>query len=143
MPHTLATRCPSSYAAIVATSIACAALMALSGCAATPAGIEGHVDFVARSAPVLLAGSQPPAAAAQCFEEQARFLPLSEFSRDVAAGTFTYRLRVSGMWFEQVRIAAHGSGSQAEIRLAPKLDARWQNQFDRDRAGVLRHCLGA
>ena len=113
------------------------------GCANKPAGSAGYDAFLAESVPAVWTGPRPLAEAAQCFEERAKFLPLSEFSRDGQAGTFTYRLRVSGLWFEQVRISADGSGSRAEARLASNLDARWRADFERDRISVLRQCLGA
>lgn len=94
------------------------------------------------SAPTLLKGPRTAIEAAQCFEVQGRFLPLSEFSNDSAAGRFTYRLRVSDLWFEQVRITSDGTGSLAEWRLAPNLDARWQTRFESDRLQPLRRCLG-
>jgi len=111
----------------------------LAGCAATAAGSRGHASFERESVPVELTGAQEPARAAACFEEQARFLPLSEFSRGGAR--FTYRLRVSDLWIEQVRIAPADAGARAEIRLASNLDARWRAQFDADRLQPLRRCL--
>jgi hypothetical protein len=126
-------------AAAIALSFAALA----SGCASQPAGSAGYDAFLAESMPSVWNGPRPMAEAAQCFEERAKFLPSSEFSRDSQAGTFTYRLRVSGLWFEQVRISADGSGSRAEARLAPNLDARWRGDFERDRTSVLRQCLGA
>lgn len=113
------------------------------GCASKPAGSAGYDAFLAESTPTVWTGARPMTEAAQCFEERATFLPLSEFSRDGQAGSFTYRLRVSGLWFEQVRITQDGQGSRAEARLAPNLDARWQADFERDRTSVLRACLGA
>jgi hypothetical protein len=112
---------------------------ALTGCAATSAGSRGHDNFERESVAVELTGAQAPARAAACFEEQARFLPRSEFSRDGAQ--FTYRLRVSDLWFEQVRVGPAEAGSRAEIRLASNLDARWSAQFDADRLQPLRRCL--
>ena len=113
------------------------------GCASKPAGSAGYDAFLAESVPSVWAGPRTVTEAAQCFEERAKFLPLSEFSRDSQAGTFTYRLRVSGLWFEQVRITANGAGTRAETRLAPNLDARWRVTFERDRASALRQCSGA
>lgn len=115
----------------------------LAGCANTPAGSAGYDAFLAEATTSVITGTRAPAKAAQCFEEQAKFLPLSEFSRDGQAGVFTYRLRISGLWFEQVRIVADGHGSRAETRLAPNLNARWRDSFERDRANALRLCLGA
>jgi hypothetical protein len=115
------------------------AVAALAGCAATPAGSRGYASFEQESAPVVLTGARDSAHTAACFEEQGRFLPLSEFSRD---GTqFTYRLRVSDLWFEQVRIVSTTGGARAEIRLASNLDSRWRAQFDTDRLQPLRRCL--
>jgi hypothetical protein len=113
------------------------------GCASKPAGSAGYDAFLVEATPELWSGPRPMFEAAQCFEERGTFLPLSEFSRDAQAGSFTYRLRVSGLWFEQVRITAEGQGSRAEVRLSPELDARWRDSFERDRIGVLRQCLGA
>jgi hypothetical protein len=113
------------------------------GCASQPAGSAGYDAFVVEAAPELWSGTRPMAESAQCFEERGKFLPLSEFSRDSQAGSFTYRLRVTGLWFEQVRITADGQGSRAEVRVAPNLDARWRDGFERDRFSVLRQCLGA
>jgi hypothetical protein len=127
---------------LVAVGSAVAAVL-FAGCASTPAGSAGYDAFLAEATPNVMTGTRSASAAAQCFEEQAKFLPLSEFSRDRQAGAFTYRLRVSGLWFEQVRITADGAGSRAEARLAPNLDARWRANFERDRASALRQCLGA
>ena len=119
------------------------ATILFAGCASTPAGSAGYDAFLADATTSVITGPRAPAGAAQCFEEQAKFLPLSEFSRDGQAGVFTYRLRISGLWFEQVRITADGPGSRAESRLAPNLNARWRDTFERDRADALRLCLGA
>jgi pimeloyl-ACP methyl ester carboxylesterase len=113
------------------------------GCASTPAGSAGYDAFLAEATNSVITGPRALADAAQCFEEQAKFLPLSEFSRDGQAGAFTYRLRISGLWLEQVRITADSLGSRAETRLAPNLNARWRDSFERDRASALRLCLGA
>lgn len=125
-----------------AAGTAALTLMLFTGCAATPAGSAGHDAFLADATPRVMTGPRASGEAAQCFEERARFLPLSEFSRDGQVGAFTYRLRVSGLWFEQVRITADGEGSRAEARLAPNLDARWRETFERDRVSALRQCLG-
>jgi hypothetical protein len=114
------------------------AVVALAGCA-TAAGSRGHALFERESVPVELTGTQQATRAAACFEEQGRFLPLSEFSRD--GSSFTYRLRVSDLWFEQVRIAHADAGSRAEVRLASNLDARWRARFEAERLQPLRHCL--
>jgi hypothetical protein len=125
-----------------ASAIAVVATFLCAGCASTPAGSAGYDAFLAEGTTSVVTGPRAPAEAAQCFEEQASFLPLSEFSRDGQPGVFTYRLRVSGLWFEQVRISADGQGSRAETRLAPNLNARWRDDFERDRAKALRLCLG-
>jgi hypothetical protein len=126
-----------------ASVVAIVITVLFAGCASAPSGSAGYDAFLAEATPSVMTGSRSASAAAQCFEEQAKFLPLSEFSRDSQAGGFTYRLRVSGLWFEQVRITADGAGSRAEARLAPNLDARWHASFERDRASALRMCLGA
>lgn len=114
----------------------------VSGCASKPVGSVGYDAFLAESVATVLSGPTPLADASRCFEERGKFLPLSEFSRDSQAGTFTYRLRVSGLWFEQIRLSAQGAGSRAETRLASNLDARWQATFERDRTRALNQCLG-
>lgn len=128
---------------MTALSLASALIITLAGCAARPAGSNGVDAFVNDSVPVLLSGPRAAVEAAQCFEEQAKFLPLSEFSRDPGNGQFTYRLRLTGLWFEQVRITPQDAGSQAELRVAPNLDAKWLAQLERDRLAPLRRCLGS
>jgi hypothetical protein len=118
------------------------ALSILAGCASTPAGVAGYDAFKADTLPKSMSGSRDAALAAQCFEDRAKFLPLSTFSRDPATTAFTYRLRVSGLWFEEVQITPAGAGSRAEWRVASNLDGRWLGQFERDRMEPLRQCLG-
>lgn len=114
----------------------------VAGCASGPAGVSGYDAFIAESVPTILSGVRQAQEVAQCFEDRGSFLPLSEFSRDGATGTFTYRLRVSGLWFEQVRVSPHGPGSKAEARVASNLNDRWHQSFERDRMDVLRRCMG-
>ena len=85
------------------------ALSILAGCASTPAGSSGYDAFMDGASPTSLSGSRDAAHAAQCFEDRAKFLPLSNFSRDASTTTFTYRLRVSDLWFEEVRISPDGA----------------------------------
>jgi hypothetical protein len=118
------------------------ALSIMAGCASTPAGSSGYDAFKDDASPARLDGSRDAVQAAQCFEDRATFLPLSTFSRDASTSSFTYRLRVTDLWFEEVRIMPEGAGSRAEWRLAPNLDARWLAQFERDRMAPLRQCLG-
>lgn len=114
----------------------------VAGCASGPAGVSGYDAFIAETVPITLDGTRSTREAAQCFEDRGSFLPLSEFSRDGATGALTYRLRVSGLWFEQVRITPHGPGSKAEARVASNLNDRWRQSFERDRMDVLRRCMG-
>jgi hypothetical protein len=118
------------------------ALSVLAGCASAPVGSAGFDAFMADASPSRLAGSRDAAQAAQCFEDRAKFLPLSTFSRDAATSAFTYRLRVSDRWFEEIRITPEGAGSRAALRIAPNLDAKWRGQLERDRVVPLRQCLG-
>jgi len=113
----------------------------LSACAPLAKGVSGYDNFLSQTSATVLKGPESAAVAAKCFENNARFLPLSEFSRDSAEGSFTYRLRVAGVWYEQVVIAPDSTGSRAEMRLSPALDARWQADFSRDRAAVAARCL--
>jgi hypothetical protein len=137
---TTSQRQPRSTALLLVAGVA---LSILAGCASTPAGVAGYDAFKADTMPKALIGSRDAALAAQCFEDQAKFLPLSTFSRDPATTAFTYRLRVSDLWFEEVRITPEGVGSRAEWRVASNLDAKWLGQFERDRVEPLRQCLGA
>jgi hypothetical protein len=131
-----------SRRALAQPLMAVLALSILAGCASTPAGSSGYDAFMVDSSPTSLSGSRDAVQAAQCFEDRAKFLPLSTFSRDASTNTFTYRLRVSDLWFEQVRIMPEGAGSRAEWRIAPNLDAKWLDQFERDRKAPLHQCLG-
>lgn len=115
----------------------------ISACASTQAGIQGYDNFISESKVVSITGTRPAADAAKCFENNATFLPLSEFSRDGAAGTFTYRLRLAGVWYEQVQISADGSGSRAEVHLSPRLNDKWKSRFETERGSVAARCLGA
>jgi hypothetical protein len=119
--------------------------VALAGCAAQPAGISGFDAFVKSTPAEVLSGPKPFREVVACFEQQGVFLPLSEFSRDTstqAPSSFTYRLRVSNLWFEQIRITDQADGSRAEMLIAPNLNAKWRAQFDRDRVAPLQRCLG-
>jgi hypothetical protein len=117
--------------------------LSLAGCSSTSAGVSGYDNFLQDSKSVALTGTRSAAQAARCFEEQAVFLPLSEFSRDSAEQSFTYRLRLAGVWYEQVRIEADGAGSRAESHLSPSLNDRWKVRFDADRGSVLKRCMSA
>lgn len=122
-----------------------AVALALAGCAATPAGIQGFDAFVISTPVEVLGSTKSFREVANCFEQQASFLPLSEFSRDDStqgASSFTYRLRTSGLWFEQIRITQQPNGSRVEMLIAPNLNAKWRAQFDRDRVAPLQRCLG-
>ena len=122
---------------------ALAASLTLSGCAPMAAGVSGYDNFLAESAAVVRNGTRTATQAASCFENQGVFLPLSEFSRDEANGMFTYRLRVAGVWYEQVQITADGTGSRAEIRISPRLNDKWKADFERDRVAVVKRCMNA
>jgi hypothetical protein len=106
-------------------------------------GVTGYDNFLSQTFATVRSGPQSVATAAKCFENNASFLPLSEFSRDSADGSFTYRLRVACVWYEQIRITPESNGSRLEIRLSPGLDAKWQANFERDRAAVAALCLSS
>jgi hypothetical protein len=107
------------------------------------AGVSGYDNFISESATVVRNGVRPAVEAATCFENHGVFLPLSEFSRDGANGMFSYRLRVAGVWYEQIQIAADGTGSRAEIRISPRLNDKWKADFERDRVAIATRCLNA
>jgi hypothetical protein len=113
----------------------------LSACAPLAKGVSGYDHFLSQAAATVRTGPQSAAAAAKCFETNGNFLPLSEFSRDSADGSFTYSLRVAGVWYEQVLITPEANGSRAEMRLSPGLNAKWKSDFELDRAGVAVRCL--
>jgi hypothetical protein len=127
----------------VTTLTVLAGATCLSACAPLAKGVSGYDNFLSQTAVTVQTGPQSAAAAAKCFETHASFLPLSEFSRDSAEGSFTYRLRVAGVWYEQVLITPEASGSRAEMRLSQGLNAKWQSDFERDRADVAARCLQA
>lgn len=133
---------PSLKQWFVRLTIVCSAT-SLSACAPLSKGVTGYDNFLSQTSATVLTGPLPVALAAKCFENNANFLPLSEFSRDGTDGTFTYRLRVTGVWYEQIRITPESSGSRLEIRLSPSLDAKWQSNFERDRAAVAARCLSS
>lgn len=126
----------SAVAAISSTLFLCA-------CAPLTTGVNGYDNFLRESNLTLLKGSSAAVKVANCFENQANFLPLSEFSRDSVAGSFTYRLRLAGVWYEQVRIFADAEESRVEIRLSPSLSGKWKADFDKDRGAILKQCLNA
>jgi hypothetical protein len=123
--------------------LAIAAVTTLAACSSTPAGSKGFDAFMSQAEPSLSSSPREVMQVAQCFEDRATFLPLSAFARDPSTNTFTYRLRISDLWFEEVRIAPEGEGSRAEWRVAPNLDDKWLSRFERDRIAPLRRCLGA
>lgn len=122
---------------------ALAAPLILSACAPMAAGVSGYDNFIHESATVVRTGTRPAAEAANCFENNGVFLPLSEFSRDGANASFTYRLRVAGVWYEQVQITGEGTGSRAEIRTSPRLNDKWKADFERDRVAAVKRCMNA
>jgi hypothetical protein len=80
---------------------------------------------------------------ARCFEDQAALLPMTSFIPDEAAGRTTYRLRGFGYTFEEIEFARTATGSQATIFIAPNLNDRWHQDFERDRGATLNACAAA
>lgn len=117
-------------------------LWLLQGCS-PPVGSVGQPAFLRESQPTELTGPRPPEEVARCFTARASFPPLAEFEHDASGpANFVYRLRLAGLWFEEIQILRlPRGGSRAEVRLAPGLNAQWRRQFDAQRLSVLRQCL--
>jgi len=77
---------------------------------------------------------------ARCFEDRAALLPMSSFIADAAAGQTTYRLRGFGFTFEEITFEAMPTGSRAIVLIAPNVNAKWREDFARDRGAVLSAC---
>jgi hypothetical protein len=83
MQSSLPAPCPRSacWFSVTVLCLASALFITLAGCATAPGGSHGVNDFTNDSLPVVLPGSRSATGAARCFEDQAKFLPLSAFSR--------------------------------------------------------------
>jgi hypothetical protein len=123
----------------IALPIALALL--LSACA-TPdrAGVRNPEFFRQVATQSSLESTRPAAEVARCFEEQAALLPMTSFVRDEAAGVTTYRLRGFGYTFEEIDFQTVASGSRMTIFIAPNVNAKWREDFERDRRTPLEAC---
>lgn len=115
---------------------------ALAACAPAPeAGVADPDTFRATaSGPVVTSRRSAPDVAA-CFEARAALLPMSAVTADPATGGAVYRLRGFGRTYEEIKFApAAGGGSTARVLIAPNLDAKWREGFERDRGRPLQAC---
>jgi hypothetical protein len=88
-----------------------------------------------------VASSRGAEEVAACFEARATLLPMSTFADDPATGGKVYRLRGFGLTFEEILFMPEAGGwSIARVLIAPNLDARWRDGFERDRGAVLVAC---
>ena len=118
------------------------ALALLLGACATSdrAGVRNPEFFRQVATQYSLESTRPAAEVAQCFEEQAALLPMTRFVRDEAAGVTTYRLRGFGYTFEEIDFQTAASGSRITIFIAPNVNAKWREDFERDRHTPLAAC---
>lgn len=117
-------------------------LALLTTACATPdrAGVRNPEFFRQVATQTTLESARPAAEVATCFEAHATLLPLSEFVRQEAAGLTTYRLRGFGYTFEEIDFQTAANGSRMTIFIAPNLNAKWREDFERDRGAPLRDC---
>lgn len=109
---------------------------------ATPdrAGVR-NPEFFRRVATQSTIESQlPPTEVARCFEARATLLPMSRFEFDEPSGRTTYRLRGFGYTFEEIDFEQTQTGSRMTIFVAPNVNARWREDFARDRGAPLNQC---
>lgn len=118
------------------------ALALLTAACATPdrAGVRNPAFFRQVATQTSMESSRPAADVAQCFEEQATLLPMSNFVRENETGDTTYRLRGFGYTFEEIDFQATPGGSRMTVFIAPNVNAQWREDFERDRGGPLRDC---
>lgn len=118
------------------------AIALLTSACATPdrAGVRNPEFFRQVATQTALESARPALDVARCFEEQATLLPMSAFVRDDAADLTTYRLRGFGFTFEEIDFRATPGGSRMTIFIAPNVNAKWREDFERDRGGPLREC---
>ncbi len=133
---------PALLSRPAALGLAMLLLWLLQGCS-PPVGSVGQPAFLRETQPTELSGPRPPQEVARCFTARASFPPLAEFDHEAGGqANFVYRLRLAGLWFEEIQIQPlPRGGSLAEVRLAPKLDDQWRRQFDAQRLSVLRQCM--
>jgi hypothetical protein len=123
--------------------IACALVLGLvtAGCATTDrSGIRDPDQFRQVAERRIIESVRSHTDVARCFEERAALLPMSTFIADEPSQQTTYRLRGFGFSFEEILFEATPTGSRATILMAPNLNAKWRDDFARDRGAVLSAC---
>ena len=115
---------------------------ALAACAPAPeAGIADPDTFRATASGPVVTSRRSATEVAACFEARAALLPMSTVTADPATGGAVYRLRGFGRTYEEIIFApAAGGGSTARVLIAPNLDAKWREGFERDRGRPLQAC---
>jgi hypothetical protein len=118
------------------------ALCLITAACATPdrAGVRNPEFFRKVADQTKVESNRPYADFTRCFEERAALLPMSAFSSDQAGQRITYRLRGFGFTFEEIDFTATPTGSSATIFIAPNVDAKWREDFERDRHTPLKTC---
>lgn len=113
-----------------------------SGCA-TPdkAGVRNPEWFAKVAERSVVTSNRPFQQVAQCFEENAELLPMTQFINSGDQPLVTYRLRGFGFTFEEIAFeAAADGGSIATVLIAPNLNDRWRADFLQDRLEPLQAC---
>ncbi len=59
------------------------------------------------------------------------------------AGVTTYRLRGFGYTFEEIDFQTTAIGSRLTVYMAPNVNAKWREDFERHRAAPLRACASS
>jgi hypothetical protein len=108
--------------------------LAAAACA-TPdsAGVGDPASFRRVAAQSSIESTHPALEVAQCFQAQATLLPMTRFST-TSASLVTYRLRGFGFTFEEIDFEAAPGGSRMTVFIAPNVNARWREDFERDRS---------
>jgi len=121
------------------------ALALTTAACATPdqAGVRNPEFFRQVATLTTLESNRSAGDVARCFEERATLLPMSAIVSDEAPGRTTYRLRGFGFTFEEIDFVATPKGSRMSIFIAPNVNEKWREDFERDRAVPLRACAGA
>ncbi len=113
-----------------------------SGCA-TPdkAGVRNPEWFAKVAERSVVTSDRSFQQVAQCFEQNAELLPMTEFVGSADQSLVTYRLRGFGYTFEEIAFEASADGgSTATVLIAPNLNERWRSDFIQDRLEPLRAC---
>jgi len=123
------------------TTLMLALGLVTAGCATTDrSGIRNPDTFRQVAERSVVESARPYTDVARCFEDRAALLPMSSFIADAPSGRTTYRLRGFGFTFEEITFETTPTGSRATVLMAPNVNAKWREDFARDRGAVLNAC---